>query len=162
MKPVNRDKYVHTLFDLSVIAKGVDGVLEIAGGILLLLIEPHRLYHLARLLTMHELSEDPDDLIANYLMNSAHHLVGGTKLFASVFLLWHGVVKVILVTALLLRMRMAYPAAIAAFTLFVVYQLYRFTHTHSPALLVLSVVDFAIIGLTWLEYRRLVRSGSFR
>jgi uncharacterized membrane protein len=59
------------------------------------------------------------------------------------------------VAGLLLKLRWAYPAAIVAFTLFVVYQLYRYSHTHSTALLALSALDAAVIALTWLEYRRL-------
>ena len=49
----------------------------------------------------------------------------------------------------------AYPAAIGAFVLFLVYQLYRYTHTSSAWLLVLSVVDVCVIVITWLEYKRL-------
>jgi len=157
-----RDRIVHRLFQISVVAKGIDGVLEIFGGILLYFVEPQRIYQVVRLITQHELIEDPDDLVANYLMNGAHHLAGEAKLFAALFLLWHGVVKAGLVGALLARIRLAYPAAMAAFTLFVAYQLYRYSHTHSPTLLVLSVLDLLIIGLTWLEYRRLIAAGTFR
>lgn len=108
-----------------------------------------------QVLTQHELSEDPRDWIANYLLNSTHHLTRGVTVFAASYLLWHGIVKIGLVTALLLKRRWAYPSAIAAFFLFLVYQLYRYSHTHSPELLVLSIVDVLVIILTWIEYRRL-------
>ena len=72
-----RGRIVHLLFDVSVIAKGIDGVLEIAGGVLLLLISPPRLYYLARILTQHELSEDPHDAVANYLLSSSQQLSAG-------------------------------------------------------------------------------------
>ena len=114
-----------------------------------------QLHSVIRVLTEHELSEDPHDLVATYLRNSAQHLTAETQAFAATYLLWHGLVKVALVTALLLKRRRAYPTAILAFLLFLVYQLYRYSHTRAPELLVLSVLDTFVIGLTWLEYRRL-------
>jgi uncharacterized membrane protein len=64
----------------------------------------------------------------------------GTKVFAAVFLLWHGVIKVGLVWALLRKQWWAYPLAIVAFGLFLAYQVYRYFHTRSVWLLVLSIL----------------------
>lgn len=158
---MQRDRIVHVLFDISVISKGLDGVLEIVGGALLLSISPTKIHNVMRILTQHELSEDPHDLVATYLLNSTQHLSDGAQGFAAIYLLWHGVVKVALVTALLLRQRWAYPTAILAFLVFLTYQLYRYSHTHSPELVVLSVVDVLVIALTWLEYKRLRTSHAF-
>jgi uncharacterized membrane protein len=143
------------LFDIGVIAKGIDGALEIVGGVLLFFVSPDQLQHILRILTQHELSEDPGDVVASYLVRASQHLSASTKLFGAVYLLWHGVVKVGIVTALLGRQRWAYPAAIVAFLLFLLYQLYRYAHTYAPELLVLSVLDVVVITLTWLEYARL-------
>jgi uncharacterized membrane protein len=41
------------------------------------------------------------------------------------------------------------------FGAFIAYQLYRFTFTHSIGLIALSLFDFAVIWLIWLEYRSL-------
>ena len=152
---------VHFIFELSVIGKGIDGVLEIVGGALLFFTSPERMNSVVQLLTQHELSEDPTDRIATYLLNSTHQLTKGATLFAAAYLLWHGVVKVGLVGGLLLRHRWTYPAAIVAFSLFLVYQLYRYSHTHSTALLALSIVDVGVIILTWIEYRRLRATRGF-
>jgi uncharacterized membrane protein len=65
---------VHVLFDISVISKGVDGALEIVGGALLYLVSPAHLHSLVRMLTQHELSEDPNDFLAGYLLQAAQHL----------------------------------------------------------------------------------------
>lgn len=156
-----RARVPHILFDISVVTKGLDGALEIIGGVLLLLVSPTRIHSFIRTLTEHELSEDPRDLVATYLRNSTRHLASGTQTFAASYLLWHGIVKVVLVTALLLRRRWAYPAAIVAFLLFLAYQLYRYSHTRAPELLALSILDVFIIGLTWLEYRRLRDGHGF-
>jgi len=155
------ERVVHFLFSIAVIAKGIDGVLEVVGGVLLFLISPTQLQHLARILTQHELSEDPHDIVANYLLHGSQSLSEDAKMFGAIYLLVHGIVKVGLVMGLLLKRRWAYPLAIAAFLLFLAYQLYRYTHTYSPELLVLSVLDVVVIGLTWFEYKRLRVAHAF-
>ena len=153
---------VSILFRISVVAKGVDGVLEVAGGVLLLFLSPTRIHGMVRLLTQHELSEDPRDVVARYLLHSTTQLEAGVKAFAAAYLLGHGAVKLVLITGLLKEYRLAYPAAIVAFGLFLLYQLYRYSHTMSPELLVLSALDVVVILLTWLEYRRLRATHAFR
>jgi uncharacterized membrane protein len=161
MKLHGRDKIVHLLFNIGVIGKGIDGILEILGGILLFILSPERINDIVRLITQHELSEDPNDFVAHLLVQSLHHLSGDTKLFGAIFLLWHGAIKVWLVWALLHKRWWAYPVGIIAFAAFVVYQLYRYTHTHSIWLIGLSLLDVFVIVLTWLEYKRL-KAFSFR
>ncbi len=146
---------VHLLFDVGVITKGVDGALEMIGGALLFFVSPDQLRHVARILTLHELTEDPHDILANYLLHTSQRLSPSAMTFGAIYLLWHGAVKVGLVVALLKGQRWAYPAAIAAFLVFLVYQISRYAHTYAPELLVLSVLDVVVILLTWLEYRRL-------
>lgn len=162
MKLRDKDTIVHALFDIGVMAKGLDGVLEIAGGVLLFFLNPLQIGSVLRLLTQHELSEDPHDLVAGFIMHSVQHLSVGTEKFAALFLLWHGLVKVGLVAALLKRLWWAYPLAIGAFALFLVYQFYRYTHTRSVWLLALSLLDVFVIIITWLEYRRLRASHGLR
>lgn len=161
MHAQSKARILHLLFYVSVIGKGIDGVLEIAGGALLFFIPPDRIHSVVRLFTEHELSEDPRDLIANYVLNSTRHLGKGVVLFAAAYLLWHGAVKVGLVAALLLKRRWAYPTAMIAFSLFLVYQLYRYSHTQSTLLLSLSIMDVVVILLTWFEYQRLKASHGF-
>ncbi|HEY6843520.1 MAG TPA: DUF2127 domain-containing protein [Thermoanaerobaculia bacterium] len=159
---MNRKSHVeHLLFEISVIGKGVDGALEIIGGALLLFVSPNQIQSAVRMLTQHELSQDPHDLVATHLLNSASHVTAGATLFAAAYLLWHGAVKLGLVIGLLMKRRWAYPAAIVAFILFVVYQLYRYSHTRSVALLALTVLDLIVIALTWLEYKRLKTVHGF-
>jgi uncharacterized membrane protein len=143
-------------------AKAVDGVLEILGGVLLFFVKPEQINWMLQILTQHELSEDLHDLVANLLLQSVQHLSTDTKFFAALFLLWHGVVKVGLVWALLRKQWWAYPIAMVAFALFLAYQFYRYSHTHSIWLLVLSLLDALVIVITWLEYKRLRTAHEFR
>jgi len=59
----------------------------------------------------------------------------------------------------LLREKLSYyPVAIAVFALFIAYQLYRFSFTHSIGLMLIAMVDVVVIGLTWHEYKYLRRT----
>jgi len=129
-------------------------VLEVLGGLLLLVVPPAALGALAAFLTQHELSEDPKDLIANYLIHQAHNLSASTTLFGAFYLLSHGVVKIVLVTAVLKNKLWAYPWMIAFLMSFIVYQLYRLSIHLSIGLILLTVFDAFIVVLTWIEYNR--------
>lgn len=158
MKPRAGDKTVHLLFDIGLIGKALDGVLEVVGGVVLLFVTPEQINGVLRALTQHELSADRHDAFTRLLQYSVQPLSSSTKGFAAFFLLSHGLIKIGLVVALRRRRAWAYPIAIVAFGLFLGYQVYRYTHTGSVWLLALSVLDLFVIALTWLEYQRLLRS----
>jgi uncharacterized membrane protein len=142
-----------TTFDIALVLKGLDGLLEVAGGMLLLLVSPATLNHWAEQLTQHELSQDPNDYLAHHLLRltaNLHH----TQLFGALYLLTHGVVKLVVVVGLYLRQRWAYPVAFVFLGGFVIYQLYRLTYAPTAGLALLTAFDLFIIWLTWREYRR--------
>lgn len=147
-------------FRSSVLLKGLDGVLEIAGAIALWTMTPGRLIRLLYLLTQDEITEDPHDLIATHLRHAAAHFSFSTQHFMTLYLLAHGIVKILLVVALLKRLAWAFPTAIVLFTGFVVYQVYRFTLTHSLALILLTLIDLLVIWFVWLEYRSMGANHS--
>jgi uncharacterized membrane protein len=141
-------------FKIGLVLKGLDGILEVAGGILLLFLSPHEIQHLVRTLTAHELSQDPHDLIARSLVHSTSHLTTGITVFGAVYLLSHGIAKIVLVALVLRDKLWAYPWLIALLLAFIGYQLYRITAVHfSVGLTALTVFDAALVWLTWREYR---------
>src|SRR3989441_11976637 len=146
-------QHVHRLFAVSVLIKGVDGILETIGGILLMFVSPKALNSLVISFTTHELSEDPDDWFATTLRHAVHNLSSDTKLFVSTYLVAHGLIKVFLVAGLLRKKLWAYPTALWFLGIFLLYQLYRFSHTHSLGLFALSAFDIFMVALVWLEYR---------
>ena len=141
-------------FKIGLVLKGLDGILEVAGGILLVFLSPHAIEHLARTLTAHELSQDPHDLIARYILHTASHLTTSTTLFGAVYLLSHGIAKIVLVALVLRDKLWAYPWLIALLLAFIGYQLYRITAVHfSAGLTLLTIFDAVLVWLTWREYQ---------
>lgn len=143
---------LHRWFDVGVLFKGAEGLLEMIGGAWLAF-DPGVLHMVIFRLTAKELLHDPDDRIAGALRGFAEELGTGRHTFPVVYLIAHGVVKVALAAGLLANKRWAYPFAIAVLLAFAVYQLYRFTHTHAVLLPLLSALDLAIAWLVWREGR---------
>lgn len=133
--------------------KGIDGILELIGGSVLLVTTPGQLLDAARAMTTRELTEDPHDILANLLLHGLERLGAGTAIFLAVYLLLHGVVKLAIVAALLLGTPRVYPWAIAALLAFLAYQLYEIVVAPSPTVIILTIFDAVIIALTWREWR---------
>ena len=145
---------LHVAFEIGVILKGLNGLLELIGGILLLVFPPSAIQRFVIGLTHNELSRDPNDFVATHLRAAAEHLSVSAQLFAAIFLLSHGVIKVLLVYALLRRKLWAYPVAMGVFAAFGVYQIYRYMVAPSGWLIALTVLDAIVIALTWAEWHR--------
>ena len=151
MEPLIQEKNIRRIFLVSVLLKGANAVLEIIGGVLFLF--NGAVTGIALFLVRGELIEDPTDFVANAVQHYLPYFSQHAQLFASVYLLSHGVIKIFLVIGLLRNKLWAYPSAIVVFFLFIAYQLYRFTYTHSLFLILLTVFDLVVIWLTWHEYR---------
>ena len=142
------------LFAVGIILKGLDGVLELVSGTLLLFVAPAKLSQLAILVTQPELTEDPNDFIANHIQQGAAGLTDHIVFFTAFYLLIHGAVKVVLVVALLRDKLWAYPWMIGVLGIFILYQLYQLSRGPSAGLVVLTVFDILVVILTWHEYGR--------
>lgn len=151
MRPSEKAREV--LFRAGVMLKGLDAILEIAGGIAVLLVSPGLLVRWVGILTQHKLPVDPHDVVAHYLREAASRFSVSGEHFLALYLLVHGIVKIFVVVALLKNKIWAYPVAIGVFGGFIVYQLYRFTVGGSAGLIVLSAFDLIVIWLIWMEYR---------
>ena len=156
-----RSDLLDKTFDVTLILKGLDGLLELIGGVLLLIVAPSTIDHLAHWLTQHELSQDPNDLIAHHLLRITANL-HTTQTFGAIYLLAHGLVKIVVVIGLLRRERWAYPVAFVVLGAFVIYQVYRMTYAPTVGLALLTAFDLFIIWLTWREYRRMKASEPRR
>ena len=148
----------HKWFEVGILLKGINGLLEVGGGIFLFFVRPETVRYIITAVTFHELSEDPSDIVANYLMTIARNFSIHAKFFGTIYLLSHGLIKIFLVVSLWKRKLWAYPLAMVVFSLFIVYQVYRYTVSHSVELIILTILDMIIIILTWLEFKRLKSS----
>jgi uncharacterized membrane protein len=147
-------KLIHELFDLGILIKAFFGFFEILGGVLLAVSGQLVINNFIINLAQQEIADDPNDLIANFLINSANNFYYNAHLFAIIYLVLHGAINIFLAVALFKNKIWAYSWAIAGFSVFIIYQVYRYFHTHSFTFLLLTLFDVFIVFIIWLEYNR--------
>jgi uncharacterized membrane protein len=139
------------MFDVAVALKAVNGALQIVVGYFLIFkpgwVGPHAVVWAATLL-----SHDPDSWFAQRLAYWGEGLTSDTEHFASTYLIAHGAVKVFVAWGLLREKLWAFPTGLALFGLIILYEIFRFAHTHSVTLAILIPLDMAICYLIWREY----------
>jgi len=146
-----KEKSIHQLFEIGIILKGINAALEIVLGLLLVFFN---VGFIVQTLIDNALVDDPDNFIARHLQPIAATVTPGAEFYGSIYLLGHGLVKVVLVWGLLRDRLWAYPAALGVLALFVLYQTVRILQHHSIPLMILTAFDLALIGLIFHEYRR--------
>lgn len=145
----------HEAFMLGLGLKGLDGLAEVVGGLWLLLVGPLRLQAWIGALVAPELQQDPSDFVATHLLHWAAQFNQGSVLFAAVYLLSHGVAKLVVIVAILRGRQWAYPGLIGLTAAFAAYQIYHMVVAGpSFGFVALTVFDLLIIALTVVEYRQ--------
>lgn len=155
-----KEKELHLFFEIGVILKGLNALLEIVGGLAILFINQTSIIKIVFFLTQEELSEDPKDVIANYLVHTAKQFSISTQHFLVLYLLIHGLIKGLLIYGLLKKKIWSYPVSIIVFGIFIIYQLARYYYTSSLWLIVLSIFDLIVVFLIWHEYQQIKNYAS--
>jgi len=85
-------------------------------------------------LMRHEIVEDPNDILVRIAEAGLAHGSFMVTRFLAAYLGFWGVIDIGLSTALLKNLRWAFPVSLTLIGLFLVYEVQRFTHTHSIVL----------------------------
>jgi uncharacterized membrane protein len=147
------ERRIHQVFEVSILLKGAHALIECIGGVVLALVSTSTISALVNMFTQEELVEDPHDTVATHLLELAKNFSVETKHFYALYLLSHGIVKMVLVVGLLRNKLWAYPASLYVLGAFIAYQIYRYVYTQSFGLIALTVFDLIVMALIWHEYR---------
>ncbi len=149
---INKFNILHDSFEVGILLKGLNGLLETAGGLFLIFLTPARMHRIAQFLIDQGLSEDPHDFIASHILLFLRNFSIHTRNFAVFYLFSHGLVKVFMVYFLWKRKLWAYPFAIIVLLCFIAIQVYMFIYKPSTWVAALTVFDTVLIFLTLHEY----------
>ena len=153
MKPVLiKEKEYLSLFRVSIYIKGINAIIEMFSGILIWFTSKVVLVTFILNFFQNELSDDPKDYVANFIVNSAAALSVSSQYFIGAYLFFHGVVKIFLLTGLFRKKLWAYPASVVIFSLLIIYQFYKYYFSHSIWILVFTLIDVLIVLLAIHEY----------
>lgn len=146
-------------YEVGIILKGIDGALELIGAAALLFIPLHYFQNLSAWITEIEAGSSHHGFISTHIARFSEDLAKPNHTFAILFLLTHGLVKVVLVVCLLRNKLWAYPFGLVALTLFLLYQLYEMAMHPTFGMGFLTVLDAIIIWLVWREWQQVKRDG---
>lgn len=157
MSAQTEKKLFHRAFELGIALKGLNGVVQTLVGILLLLV-PHAVTNgFLSALIQWEHRADVHHFLAYPMLHLGQWMATGSRLLAAAYLLGHGVIKIVIVVALLEKRPWAYRGAIVLLSLFVGFQLYWLGFSFSTTLFLLTSLDIVVIWLVWHEYRAVIR-----
>lgn len=164
LKKIRHSPWFDTIYRISIGIKGFDGLVELVAGLIMVFSPqtPHVL-----LMRAADFFADKDTnfftWLADVVFKFDADLTGQTTLFIIIFLLSHGIIKLVLVYCLLKRFYRVYPYAIVVLLLMLVAQLWPLVRDPtSVAMWFMTVLNALIIYVVWAEYldlREEVRAG---
>lgn len=104
-------------------------------------------------LMSHELTQDPNDVFIQITSPLLQHFPVTVTYFAAIYFIFWGILDVLLSIQLLKHRIWAFPVTIFLIVSFIVYELYRFAHTHSIILLSIIFIDLIVVTLIYREYK---------
>lgn len=155
MQHIRRDAGpLHWLFESTLMLKAVFALFEVAAGAGLWLM-PHRVIGTAiGWLTQHDLIESHRSPVYDRVAVAVADFSAASQHFYAFYLLGHGAIKLAIVILLMRGVAIAYPLGMVVFAGFIALQMHRWGQSQSPVLLALSLLDAAVIWLTWREWRQ--------
>jgi len=152
---IRHAKWFDTVYKIGVGIKGFDGLVELVAGVLLIIAPrtPHRLLQSAAL-EAHEHNTTLFHFIERQVIHLDAQITGKVLLFIIIFLIIHGIVKLVLVYCLLKKIHRAYPYALGVLLILFGLQVSPlFKNPADLALWLFTILDVAIIYLVWGEYQ---------
>lgn len=149
-------RWFERIYKIGVAIKGIDGLIEFGAGVALL-ISPH-LVHVVLGGVAAEMGEHHAHVfqfIAEYVGRLDDNLAKSGLAFLIIFLISHGLVKLVLVYCLLREYVRVYPYALVILIGFLVYQLYVLIAAPTIGMGIFTLLDIIIIYLVWGEWREL-------
>lgn len=148
-------RWLHLLFEASLVIKGAFAAGETLSGLGLLLTPHGLLLNLWAWLTNHQLTQDRNDDMTQWFRHLADTFPVHLQHFYAIYLLAHGALKFLMVIMLARRILWAYPAAMVVLAGFVIYQFAEFVTQGSLVLLALACLDAFMIVLVYREWNML-------
>lgn len=146
---------LNILFRVTMTGKIVYGTLRLILGFALLRLVGSPFSDIFYTLLSHELITDPNDILLQAVMPLLKYLAFPVTYFIAFYILFWGFLDIFLGISLLKDKIWAFPTSLILIGVFVIYEIYRFFHTHSVILACIIVIDLILMWLIYKEYLRI-------
>jgi uncharacterized membrane protein len=147
------------LFQIGIAIKGFDSLLEIAGGVLLLM--PVQLNEIIMKISQHELLVSPEHHTVKHIERTAVELLERATVFNAIFLMVHGLAKAVLIWGVLKQKKWGYVGLLWVLSIFTGAELVRAAMVHALHLFLFAAIDISIIVVIAMDYRSEKKKGRF-
>ena len=143
------------VFEGGLFIKGLSGISEAIGGLLLFVFSPEDIHKFANFITHQELLESPNSSISHLILHSTQNFTSGSRIFLIIYLWSHAAVKLIAVIGILKNLLWAYPFSLITLGALMLYQVYSiFFVKASIGMIGLTIFDIFILWMITVEYKK--------
>lgn len=143
------------LFHLSMWWRILYGLLRLVLGFAFLRLIGQPLTDFVYTLMSHEISGKAGDAVLEELYRLSEMGDFTITYFIALYFIFWGTVDIVLSLCLLRRIVIVFPITMVFIVLFIIYGIFRFTHTHSLILASIIILDVGILYLINNEYKKL-------
>lgn len=157
IEKIRHSKWFDMAYKIGVGLKGLDGLFELIVGIALL-ISPSIIHTVLTAIVGHAHKHHGHayHFIGEYVARLDQDLAKSGLVFLIIFLIGHGIIKLVLVYCLFRKITKVYPYALFVLVLFFMYQVYVLVQDPlSLALWFFTILDIVIIWLVYGEWKDL-------
>lgn len=141
------------IYYFTLVIKGLDGVFEVIGAILILILNPSRIHCFLELAAQTEFAHRHQAAFGAFSAHVANGYTPGLRYFLVAYLLVHAAVKIVSVVGLMMNKRWAYPFALITLGLMMLYQMYEIVFVRPSLLMILlTIFDVIVLLMIWREY----------
>ena len=149
METAATEKNVYRYFLLSIILKGLISLAEVIVGAVIFFLTPELIRTVtASVNGILPLGEQLEGILVDVSEQLAHHTG-----FVALYLLSRGLIKALLIWALLKNQLWAYPASLLVMAAFIAYQCYQILTDHSFIIIGITIFDLFVVYFIWREYQ---------
>ena len=155
-------KIVQHLFNFFIFIKGIDGLIELLGGLVFILLKKEVLIRIISHIFHYDLFDIPNKVILKWVTAISNALTTNVQIFISIVLIGSGLIKMVISFNLLRRKIAIFPIAIGFLLLLYIYQIIQMFYTPSIFMYLFNLFDAIVILVIYLEYRHLKKNREFR
>ena len=153
MKPIITEKEYWGLFEIGIIIKGLNAIGDVVAGLILWFTSKVFLVTFLLNFFQNDLSDNPNDYVAKFIVDSAATLAVSSQYFLGAYLFIHGIIKIFLLIFLYKKKIWAYPISIVVFSLIMFYEFNSFYLGQSIWVLAFALFDLFLVLLIVHEYK---------
>jgi uncharacterized membrane protein len=157
MNPIIEEKQIRTYFLVSIFLKGAISFVECVAGVAAFFVPLPEFFHTVLAIVASILGPSLGALVIPHLAKIVQDITSMSVGFIGLYLLSRGLIKLVLIIAMLKNELRAYPLSLLVIGGFVLYQCYQIATHGSLGVVVLTVFDLIVMYFIWREYKILCR-----